>query len=349
MVNGMPIAPAPASPGGGVPISDSQHASTLDADQEAQSRTTTIYTAKGGVGKTTATSHLSGLIAQVPDYRVLAIDLDPQGNLGDDFGLGERGDEGRALTQAVVMGNPLQPILNVRPDLDLVPGGEELRVLSGYLSQQAMTKRDPNLPFGALLRSLRPIAGDYDFIFIDCPPGDEVMHQMALGASRWVLIPTRTDISSRRAVRDVAAQFAIARAAKAPHPLDLLGVVLTGVTSSASALRREAQAAIKEDLGSEDLLMNTVIRYAESIAVGARNRGLLVPELVNAAATAEPWWQAAKEGRPVSEMTRYRSTSGDGLTEDWYALAAEVLGRIGEAETSEREAAHQNDIQEARA
>lgn len=304
---------------------------TLDI-ASAEARTTTVYTAKGGVGKTVITSHLCGLLAQVEDYRVLGIDLDPQGNLGDDFGLGDRGDEGRALQQAVIMGTPLQPIRDVRPDLDLVPGGEELRALSSYLATQAMAKRDPNLPFTALRKSLQPIAMDYDFIFIDCPPGDEVLPQMAMGASRWVLIPTRTDISSRRAVRDVAAQFSIAREAKGPNPIDVLGVVLFGATSSAPTLRREALTAIREDLGNEELLMNSVIRYAETIAVGARNRGLLVPELVQRAADAEPWWQAAKEGRPASQMLRYGSKSGGGLAEDYFALAAEVLERISEAE-----------------
>ena len=314
-------------------------------DWEALERVIAVINGKGGVLKTAISAHLAGLTAQAPDYRVLAVDLDVQGNLASEFGAGERSDKGQGLMQSVFLGKPLEPIRDVRPDLDLVAGGRELGALSSFIAQQAMSQRDPDLPLRALATSLAPIAGDYDFIFIDCPPGEEVLQQMALGAARWVLVPTRTDKASREGMITVAERFVRAREGKAPHGLDLLAVVLAGVNTSAKTLRANALSAMKRELeefgagdAAEGLLATTVVRYAEAVAVGARERGLLVPELVNVAAEAEPWWQALREGRSPSDMRRYQSASGDGLADDYFALAAEVLGRIGEEEAAQREA-----------
>ncbi|WP_432570913.1 ParA family protein [Kineococcus sp. SYSU DK005] len=313
-------------------------------DWEALDRVVAVINGKGGVLKTALTAHLAGLTAQAPDYRVLAVDLDVQGNLALDFGVQASSDQGQGLMQSVFLGKPLEPMRQVRPDLDLVTGGRELGTLSAFIAQQAMSQRDPDLPLRALATSLAPIAGDYDFIFIDCPPGEEVLQQMALGAARWVLIPTRTDKASREGMIKVAERFIHARAGKAPQPLDLLAVVLAGVNPSATTLRANALAAMQEDLqefgvdDTETLLTTTVVRYAETVAVGARDRGLLVPELVNVAAEAEPWWQALRDGRPRSEVGRYQSASGESLADDYFSLAAEVLGRIGEEEAARREA-----------
>ena len=54
-------------------------------DRPALRRTIAVLNGKGGVGKTSLTANLSGLFADA-GYRVLAIDLDPQGNLGNDLG-----------------------------------------------------------------------------------------------------------------------------------------------------------------------------------------------------------------------------------------------------------------------
>ncbi len=320
-------------------------------DWEALDRVVAVINGKGGVLKTALTAHLAGLTAQAPDYRVLAVDLDVQGNLALDFGVQSSSDQGQGLMQSVFLGKPLEPLREVRPDLDLVTGGRELGTLSAFIAQQAMSQRDPDLPLRALATSLAPIAGDYDFIFIDCPPGEEVLQQMALGAARWVLIPTRTDKASREGMVAVAERFIRAREGKAPQALDLLAVVLAGVNPSASALRANALAAMKEDLeafgaDAERLLTATIVRYAETVAVGARDRGLLVPELVNVAAEAEPWWQALRDGRPRSDVGRYQSASGEGLADDYFALAAEVLGRIGEEEAAQRAGVQDEQLQD---
>ncbi len=90
---------------------------------ELMRRVVAIANGKGGVGKTSLTAGLAGLVANA-GYRVLTVDADPQGNLRRD--LGYPGSDGTELCSAVLHGQPVEPLREVRPNLDCVPGGPAL-------------------------------------------------------------------------------------------------------------------------------------------------------------------------------------------------------------------------------
>src|SRR5918911_1735859 len=77
-----------------------------------------VINGKGGTGKTSIVANLAGLFAAA-DYRILAVDLDPQGNLGRDLGYLEVSDAGQSLFSAVMTpgATPLVPLRDVRPGL----------------------------------------------------------------------------------------------------------------------------------------------------------------------------------------------------------------------------------------
>lgn len=89
-----------------------------------------VMNGKGGVGKTSLVANLSA-VAAAGGWRVLAIDIDPQGNLARDLGVLEPSDGGCNLREAALARELLQPLRNVRPNLDLAPGGEHLAALLG--------------------------------------------------------------------------------------------------------------------------------------------------------------------------------------------------------------------------
>ena len=91
-----------------------------------------VSNGKGGVLKTSLAANLSGLAA-TSGWRVLAVDLDPQGNLATDLGVLDRSDGGEALLRAVAEGSALAPLKDVRPGLDLVAGGPRTGELAGHL------------------------------------------------------------------------------------------------------------------------------------------------------------------------------------------------------------------------
>ena len=79
-------------------------------NREALTRVVAVINGKGGAGKTTITANVAGLLA-LSGYRVLVVDLDPQGNLAEDFGYtgDERDDSGRALAGSLAFGQPAAP------------------------------------------------------------------------------------------------------------------------------------------------------------------------------------------------------------------------------------------------
>ena len=300
----------------------------LEVEGHPLDRVIAVINGKGGVGKTSIVANV-GALAAAAGYRVLLVDLDPQGNLADDFGYADSPDDDRggALHMAVASRQPAQPIKNVRDNLDVLAGGEQTEDLEAVL--YARTRRDPDAALEALAEILIPVAPDYDLILLDCPPGGAMLQEAALGAARWLIIPTRSDLSSRKALRSVAQRYVTARAGGAR--VQLLGVVLFGITSSARSIREAARTSLTEDLAGAAPILDTVIRYAEAAADESRRRGVVAHELDAAKAGDVPWWERMRD--PNAATAPPVPGSAGSLAADYAALSHEILTLISEAET----------------
>lgn len=292
-------------------------------------RVIAIVNGKGGVGKTTITANIGGMLA-ASGYRVLLVDMDPQGNLAEELGYTDfdANDDGMALAQTLVFGSEAQPALGIRENLDVLMGGSHLDMAAAGLTLKA--QKDPATAKAALAQGLEGLAENYDLIFIDCPPGQETLQQAALAAARWALIPVKTDASSRKGLRDVARRL---DAVVTINPdLDLLGIVLFGVNRSAKRVSESAREAIRQDLGSGAPIFETSIRHAEAAAQESRERGLLAFELEEAVLAAPKWWELRRGSGQQHDGPR--SKSAVGVAEDFQALGEEVVARITESEAT---------------
>lgn len=292
-------------------------------------RVVAVVNGKGGVGKTTVTANLGGMLAS-SGYRVLLVDMDPQGNLAEELGYtnAEINDDGLALARALAFGGGVEPVAGVREGLDVLVGGPHLDMAAAGLTMKA--QKDPTGAKLALAVALTPLASGYDLILIDCPPGQETLQQAALAAARWALIPVKTDASSRKGLRDVARRL---DAVVDLNPdLDLLGVVLFGVNRSAKRVSETARAAIEADLGDGSSIFATTIRHAEAAAQESRERGLLAFELEEAVLSGPKWWEILRD---QTHNDSPRSRSAVGLAEDFQALGEEVIARITASEASQ--------------
>ncbi|WP_298462060.1 ParA family protein [uncultured Cellulomonas sp.] len=294
------------------------------------SRVIAVATGKGGVGKTSITANVAGLLAAA-EMRVLAVDLDSQSNLGEDLGYTAtgRGDHGEAAFQAITTGAALTPIRDVRANLDVIPAGEYTEDLAGVLDARR-GRRGEEAVMESLAVSLAPIAGDYDVVLLDCPPKGRVIQEIALAAARWLLIPTKSDVSSRKAISHIADRFTAARTVN--PEVDLLGVVLFGSGTSTTRLRQDTLREIAADLQAEDPLFHAVIRHAEVSAVQARNSGRLVHELEEVARTQEPWYTRLRTRTTDQPVV---ASSVTGLAGDYQQLAEEIVARLEKHETGE--------------
>lgn len=299
------------------------------ADREALSRTVAVLTGKGGVGKTSISANLSGQFA-AGKYRVLAVDLDVSGNLALDLGYTSdpRDDQARSVLEAVWDGKPLQVIPEVRPGLDVLPGGRNLEMLASLATSTAAQELTGGSVPRAFAHALADIAGDYEIVVMDCAPGHSVLQEMALAAARYVLIPTRTDAAGWDGLRMIGPRVKRARA----HNPDLtyLGAVLFDTQANATRVRRNTLARLDE-VSDRVPLFEAFIRHSETAAHDCRLRGQLAHELaVDAEGTKAARFAALRD--PNEPMPEALSQTAAGLSGDYLSLAREVLARIGSHE-----------------
>lgn len=299
---------------------------------DALTRVIAIVNDKGGVGKTSVAANLAGQFAGA-GYRCLLIDLNRQANLADDLGFrgSDANDCGAGLLSSIIAGTQLSPARDIRPQLDVVCGGSRLEDLTPVMVSRL--QNHGRAAFRVLGDVLAPVAVDYELVFIDCPPESTILTDLALAASRWVLMPTKSDVGGLAGMTLVADRFALAR--EINSRLRLLGVVLFGTGTRSTAVHGEARAVIEKAFGGHSPWFETTIRHAERSAQDARRLGKLAHELEIEAAAQPAWWEALRCDIRAPRL----SPTAAGVAGDYRALGVEVLTALQAAEDNDRDGA----------
>jgi chromosome partitioning protein len=212
--------------------------------------TISVLSQKGGTGKTTAVRTLTDVFRRI-GLSVLAVDLDPQGNLSDYLDVDPDatptiGDvlAGRA-TAAQAVHNGIIPANLGLAEAELALGGKMGRELT-------------------LKRALREVAGDYDLVLIDCPPALGLLTVNALVASDYALLSAEAQYFAMQGVEQALEVIELARDSLNPD-LQWLGVMLN-IADMRTRHSREAFESLREHY--DDKVIETTIRasiaYAES-------------------------------------------------------------------------------------
>ncbi len=212
--------------------------------------TIAVLSQKGGTGKTTAVRTLTDVFSRV-GLNVLAVDLDPQGNLSDYLDV----DPDAAPTIADVLSGQAKA-------RDAVHGGiipanlglaEAELLLGGKMGRELTLKK-----------ALRELDGDYDTILIDCPPALGLLTVNALVAADYALLSAEAQYFALQGVEQALEVIDLARDNLNPG-LEWLGIVLN-IADMRTRHSREAFDSLREHFG--DKLLDTTIRasiaYAES-------------------------------------------------------------------------------------
>ena len=173
---------------------------------------------KGGVGKTTTTVNLATALSAL-QKKVLIIDLDPQGNATVSLGL-QRVIAGKS-SYTVLMGNcslAESYVPTQIPYLYVLPASQELLGVDIELSGAERCQ--------FFLKKALEVAGDFDYIFIDCPPAVGMLTMNALVAATDIIIPIQCEYLALEGVADLLKTIEKVRKNFNPF-LKIKGIVLT--------------------------------------------------------------------------------------------------------------------------
>jgi chromosome partitioning protein len=212
--------------------------------------TIAVLSQKGGTGKTTAVRTLTDVFRRV-ELRVLAVDLDPQGNLSDYLDVDPEasptvGDvlSGQAKARDAVHDGIIPANISLA-EAELMLGGKMGRELS-------------------LKKALREVRNDYDLIMIDCPPALGLLTVNALVAADYALLSAEAQYFALQGVEQALEVIELARDNLNPD-LEWLGVVLN-IADMRTRHSREAFESLREHFGEKllDTTIRSSIAYAES-------------------------------------------------------------------------------------
>ncbi|MCK5506431.1 MAG: ParA family protein, partial [Thermodesulfovibrionia bacterium] len=203
---------------------------------------------KGGVGKTTTAINLTASLA-ASEKRVLLIDTDPQGNATSGLGLDKDNLNGNLYDlyieakkiEDVVQKTGIDCLKIISSNIDLIGAELELILKDGRET--------------ILKRALDRIKGQYDYIFIDCPPSLSLLTLNALVAADSLLIPIQCEYFALEGISMLLRTFNLIKSSFNPS-LEIEGILLT-MFDGRNALAHQVTDELRRHFG--DKVYKTVI------------------------------------------------------------------------------------------
>jgi len=182
-------------------------------------RVLAIANQKGGVGKTTTAVNLGAGLADL-GYRVLVVDLDPQGNATTGLGINARNLTGSVydvLLSDVAVEDTIEPtavrnLFVVPATIDLA--GAEIELVPAFSRELK------------LRRAFDRLDGDFDFILVDCPPSLGLLTVNGLAAATEVLVPIQCEYYALEGLGQLIRNIRLVQSNLNPR-LELSTIVLT--------------------------------------------------------------------------------------------------------------------------
>lgn len=224
-------------------------------------RTIAIANQKGGVGKTTTAINLSACLAE-KGKKVLAVDMDPQGNMTSGLGVDKDSVE-NTIYNLIIGEAKMEEVLikDVLENLDIIPtnidlSGAEIELLD--VEEKEYIVRN----------EIDKIKDNYDFIILDCPPSLSMLTINAMTTADSVLVPIQCEYYALEGLSQLIHTVELVRDRLNPK-LTIEGVVFT-MYDARTNLSLQVVENVKDNL--EQTIYKTIIprniRLAEAPSYG---------------------------------------------------------------------------------
>ncbi len=195
---------------------------------------------KGGVGKTTTAVNLGAALAEL-GYRVLVVDLDPQGNATTGLGINARSLEASIYdvilhdvpVEDVVEATTLRNLFVVPATIDLA--GAEIELVPAFSRELR------------LRRALDAADGDYEYTLIDCPPSLGLLTVNGLAAATEVLVPIQCEYYALEGLGQLLQNVGLVQA-NLNAGLEVTTIVLT-MYDARTRLAEQVASDVREHFG----------------------------------------------------------------------------------------------------
>ena len=214
---------------------------------------------KGGVAKTTTTLNLAVAFAE-SGHRVLAVDMDPQGNLTMSQGVDPDKVE-KSMFDVLVHRIPISEVIQKR-EIDVAVASIDLAGAEIAMSAHIGRER-------ALQKALDEVRDDYDFVCIDTPPSLGLLTVNALTAADKVIVPVQCEYLSMRGLVQLQNTLQMIRENLNPD-VEIEGILPT-MLDSRTVHAKEAVEILEENFGDKvfETRIRKAIKFAEAPVRGA--------------------------------------------------------------------------------
>jgi chromosome partitioning protein len=224
-------------------------------------RVMAVANQKGGVGKTTTAVNVGAALAEL-GYRVLVVDLDPQGNATTGLGVNPRNLD-TSIYDVIMRETPLEDCIEPTSLRNLFVAPATINLAGAEIELVPAFSRELKLR-----RALEQVMDDFDFILIDCPPSLGLLTVNGLGAASEVLVPIQCEYYALEGLGQLLRNVGLVQGQINPG-LEVSAIVLT-MYDARTKLAEQVAREVREHFGRKVCrnIVPRTVRLSEAPSFG---------------------------------------------------------------------------------